>query len=81
MWVENRGRKWTVIRSEETDEAVVLACIRKLAVTLLREQGMRKLVIETWNGNPIGETPFGQILSAMGAEKDRHTYVIWPSTL
>jgi len=81
IWVENRGRRWTVMRSEETDEAVLLACIRKLAITLLREQGMRKLVIETWNGSPVGETPIGQILSAMGAEKDRHTYVIWPSTL
>jgi ATP-dependent Lhr-like helicase len=47
----------------------------------LKRQGLRKIVIDAWDGTPIAEAPEGAALQALGAERDRASYVLWPSQL
>ncbi len=81
MWVENKGRKLTMMQPDMLNEQDGSTLISYMARTLLREHGLRKIVIETWNGMPIGESQLASQLTALGAEKDQHKVVLWPSSL
>ncbi|WP_156158171.1 hypothetical protein [Gordoniibacillus kamchatkensis] len=35
----------------------------------------------TWDGRPIADTPQASALQALGAERDRSSFVLWPSQL
>lgn len=81
LWVENRGRKLTVVDPEPPPIDELSACVRQLAHRLIREYGLRKLAIESWNGEPAAQSPLAEALAALGAERDRGAYVFWPSSL
>jgi ATP-dependent Lhr-like helicase len=81
LWIENKGRRLVSLKPDLADERFIASFIHKTAGTLLREHGLRKFVIETWNGQPIGESRLAAELSALGAERDRNAYVFWPSSL
>jgi ATP-dependent Lhr-like helicase len=48
---------------------------------LMKRHRLSKIVIESWNGEAAPNTGFGRTLLRLGAEKDRHALVFWPSTL
>ena len=81
LWAENRGRRLTVIEPESPATDELAACVRQLAQRLIRDYGLRKLVIESWNGQPTAQSPMAERLNALGAERDRDAYVFWPSSL
>jgi len=47
----------------------------------LHRQGLAKIVIDEWNGEPVSQSEAAKLLTAMGAERDRHSYVLWMSKL
>lgn len=55
--------------------------VRFTARYLIRERGLRKVVIESWNGQPVDRTELGEHLAKLGAEKDGRAYVLWPSSV
>lgn len=53
--------------------------LKGLLRTLLQRSGLRKIVIDKWDGEPAAEGP-AAMLGALGAEKDRSSCVFWPSS-
>ncbi|GIP38391.1 DEAD/DEAH box helicase [Paenibacillus sp. J31TS4] len=48
---------------------------------MMRQNGLKKLVVEQWNGLRVEQTEAAELLKGLGAEKDDTRYVIWPSAL
>jgi ATP-dependent helicase Lhr and Lhr-like helicase len=48
---------------------------------LLRRGGMKRIVIQTWNGRAAADSAEMQPLLELGAERDRGSLVLWPSVL
>lgn len=67
--------------SEADSAAELAATLKEIFRTLLRQQKLSKIKIDRWNGAPVAESPAAELLSAMGAERDNHSFVIWPSDL
>ena len=65
----------------QTDLPLQAEYIRFMARSLIREQGQRKVVIESWNGQPVARTALGEHLAKLGAEKDGDRFVLWPSNV
>ena len=55
--------------------------VRFTARCLIRERSLRKVKVETWNGEPAARTEFGKELIKLGAEKDGDACVLWPSSV
>lgn len=86
LWLENNGKRVVVIDppSPETESAqadMLKTQLPHLFRTLLQQNGLRKVVVEQWNGERVDESPAGSLLEEIGAERDRHSYVLWPSSL
>lgn len=63
---------------QDVEEAeLLLAVFRRL----LRQNGLKRIRIETWNGRKAAETEAAAPLLERGAERDRGALVLWPSTL
>lgn len=84
FWIENNGRRiYTLNRGGDTapsdsDSPAKQAAMLKTALySLLRRQGMVKVVIESWNGQPVASTEAGRQLRELGAEADRKSLVFW----
>jgi len=63
------------------DPSLAAEYVRFTARYLIRERGLRKVVIESWNGRPVARTELGEHLAKLGAEKDGGAYVLWPSSV
>jgi hypothetical protein len=48
---------------------------------LLRNGSMKKIVIDTWNGQKAMDTEEGKVLLKHGAERDRDSLVLWLSAM
>ena len=81
LWAASNGRKLAAVDAESIDPPEQAEYIRFTARCLIREQGHRKVKIETWNGQPIDRTELAEHLAKLGAEKDGHAYVLWPSSV
>jgi ATP-dependent helicase Lhr and Lhr-like helicase len=97
LWIENKGRKIVPIvdSAESTAAASELGsalpssmaedeladCLKLMAQSLLRQPGVRKVVVDSWNGRRIAETEAVAALLRLGAEADRSSLVLWPSSL
>jgi Lhr-like helicase len=82
LWAGNNGKKIvTVDPMRQTDLPLQAEYIRFTARSLIREQGQRKVVIESWNGQPVARTALGEHLIKLGAEKDGDRFVLWPSNV
>ena len=79
LWLENNGKRLYAMEKLPEDELEAL--LRSTAEAYLRLPAMRKLVIEKWNGIPVLQTELAEVLYKLGAEKDRDSLVIWPSSL
>jgi ATP-dependent Lhr-like helicase len=92
-WVEGGGKKIFEVDGSEADrgEGESLAdgiteqerttLLKNVFSQLLKRQGSPKIIIERWNGRSISESPAGEWLRSLGAEKDRDRLVLWPSQL
>ncbi|WP_426455151.1 Lhr family helicase [Paenibacillus sp. S-38] len=82
IWCEGGGRRIHTLPREDgfaPGEEEFGAVVRGLAAAYLRRPGVRKLVIETWDGVPVLEHPAAGPLRELGAETDRAALVVWPS--
>lgn len=92
-WVEDGGKKIFEMEGTEADrgEGASLTgaiteqdrtdLLKSVFSQLLKRQGSPKIIIERWNGRSISESPAGEWLRSLGAEKDRDRLVLWPSQL
>ncbi|WP_246067227.1 DEAD/DEAH box helicase [Paenibacillus koleovorans] len=80
LWIENNGRRFYSLPglSEDPLTPLVLASIIR---TLYRLSGVRKLVIDSWNGVPVANSDLQEPLKQLGAERDRNSAVIWLSSV
>ncbi|GIO16410.1 DEAD/DEAH box helicase [Cohnella xylanilytica] len=51
--------------------------LKSALFSLLRRQGLVKVVIDSWDGQPVSGTEEGRLLREMGAEADRKSLVFW----
>lgn len=87
-WIENNGKK--VFEPEyiageggnkNDNDPERITELRTVFSTILKRQKLTKIVIERWNNEPIMESPAGELLQSMGAERDGRSYVFWMSRL
>ncbi|MFE5317937.1 DEAD/DEAH box helicase [Paenibacillus sp. NPDC056579] len=94
LWVENNGKRmytmdpgFSVAGRANEDKTLPLSpdemeqLLRAVAIEYLRIPGIRKIVIDKWNGQPVLKTEAANLLLKLGAETDRDSLVIWPSAL
>lgn len=82
LWIENNGKRFVTIDRERLEEAdseagVVLEAVR----VILRQSGLRKIVVDSWDGAAAPQTEAADWFRRIGAEADRGTFVLWPSSL
>lgn len=85
LWIENYGKKWAVMKESAKDSALLddgelQLLLPDLLREMLRQSGRKKLVIEQWDGRRVEDTPAAGWLTRIGAEKDQHKFVLWPSS-
>ncbi|WP_274365144.1 DEAD/DEAH box helicase [Paenibacillus thermotolerans] len=76
-WFESNGKH--IVRLSDDNEPVdgLVPVFRRL----LRRQGLKRIVIDTWNGRKAVDSADMAALLDRGAERDRGSIVLWPSTL
>ncbi|MCI3920658.1 DEAD/DEAH box helicase [Paenibacillus sp. TRM 82003] len=79
-WIEAHGKRITRIAEPPpgVDEAELLLPVFR---RLLRQNGLKRIRIETWDGRTAADTTEAAALITRGAERDRGALVLWPSTL
>lgn len=83
FWVESNGRRIRSLgpKGEARDEAPAAASLQQALASIAARQGLAKIAVEQWNGRPVDETPAAEALRGLGAERDRHRFVLWKSQL
>lgn len=85
FWVEGNGKRvFSMLRDEAwqgREEEQLKSALRAMFGVILRQQGLTKIVIDEWDGVPVTESDGGGLLEALGAERDRQSYVLWMSRL
>lgn len=77
-WIENHGRRITL--REPPLSLLTSNDWARLFRTLL-QQGLKKVKVERWNGEPIEHSDGAGFLLSLGAERDGKSLVLWPSQL
>jgi ATP-dependent Lhr-like helicase len=86
LWIENNGRRISVMDETERGVSPVHGAVElarglpELFRDMLKQNGLRKLTIEQWNGIRAADSEAKELLEGLGAEKDRKAYVFWPSS-
>ncbi|REK77056.1 DEAD/DEAH box helicase [Paenibacillus paeoniae] len=82
FWLEAGGKKvYEVGTKNGRNDKLRLEALRTMFGVVLRRQGLTKIVIEEWNGEPISQSGAAKQLVDIGAERDRNAYVLWMSKL
>ncbi|RXZ79984.1 DEAD/DEAH box helicase [Paenibacillaceae bacterium] len=88
IWLENHGRKIytrSVAHDANAEQPVgpglSSAVLRDVLTLVLQLQKRKKIKVDVWNGAEVSETEGGQLLLALGAERDGKSLVLWPSQL
>lgn len=81
LWLENGGRRIAEPSAAPSGASPGEAELKVILRQCLRRQGLRKIVVDAWNGVPIGEAAEGAVLQQLGAERDRNSLILWPSQL
>ncbi|GAA4848288.1 DEAD/DEAH box helicase [Paenibacillus vulneris] len=79
LWSENHGKR--ICAMEDIPDNELPGIIRSTLEGYLKSSAVRKLSIEKWNGHPVLQTELADVLYKLGAERDRESLVIWPSSL
>jgi ATP-dependent Lhr-like helicase len=77
-WLENNAKKVVFLNSEHTVKPERLLPV---FVQLLKNGSMKKIVINTWNGQKAMDSEEGRVLLKHGAERDRDNLVLWLSSI
>jgi ATP-dependent Lhr-like helicase len=81
LWIENNGRRFVTVEREklrgEEAENVVLESVR----AMMRLAGLRKIVVDSWDGAAAPKAEAAVAFRRIGAETDRDAFVLWPSSL
>ncbi|MEW9700231.1 DEAD/DEAH box helicase [Paenibacillus sp. SI8] len=84
-WIENNGKRIYPIHQtqsqEENPKELIALELKSMFRLFLKQNQLRKIVIDSWNGVRIAEAPEQEYLKLLGAEKDRASFVLWPSQL
>ncbi|MFD0587495.1 DEAD/DEAH box helicase [Paenibacillus sp. GCM10027627] len=83
-WIEGNGKKvydLSDLPQAEGQDPKRAANLRAMFGTILRQQGLTKIVVERWNGEPAASSAAASLLTGIGAERDRSSYVLWMSKL
>ncbi|MFC5447318.1 DEAD/DEAH box helicase [Paenibacillus aestuarii] len=84
-WIENNGKRIYRLDQAATPEPTDLQAtaleLKGMFRMFVKQNQLRKLVIDSWNGVRIADAPEQEYLKLLGAEKDRTSYVLWPSQL
>ncbi|OPH48636.1 hypothetical protein BC351_09280 [Paenibacillus ferrarius] len=83
-WIENNGKRIyqiTSLADTASDPSIIVQELKLMFRQFLKQHQLRKIVIDTWNGVRISEAPEQAYLKLLGAEKDRTSFVLWPSQL
>ena len=85
MWIENRGKRlhWISERVAAVGvaENEIGLLMRDVATSLVRQHGLRKIVIDSWDGCPVTESLVVRALESAGAVRSRASLVLWPMML
>ncbi|MCM3747691.1 DEAD/DEAH box helicase [Paenibacillus pasadenensis] len=57
------------------------SAVRQMLAAVAARQGLAKVTVEQWNGKPVDESEGAELLKELGAERDRHRFVLWKSQL
>lgn len=77
-WLENNAKKVVFLNPEHTLKPEKLLPV---FVQLLKNGSMKKMVINTWNGQKAIDSEEGRVLLKHGAERDRDSLVLWLSSI
>ncbi|ASS67375.1 DEAD/DEAH box helicase [Paenibacillus sp. RUD330] len=80
-WIENNARKIHPLSASEGDQAREAEVLQEILRTIAIRQGLSRVIVEQWNGSPVDDTRGAGLLRDLGAEKDRHRFVLWKSQL
>ncbi|MCZ8519246.1 MULTISPECIES: DEAD/DEAH box helicase [Paenibacillus] len=83
-WSENNGRRVYTMPREDgfvLEADAFAGVVKGFASAYLGRPGIRKLVVDVWDGIPILEHPAAEPLRSLGAETDRASLVVWPSMI
>jgi len=80
LWIENNGRRVYELdrelkRAKSPGERAAL--VRSALVELMKRQGLVKVTVDRWDGEPVLESEPGRRLQELGAERDRRSLVFW----
>ncbi|MBD0381631.1 DEAD/DEAH box helicase [Paenibacillus sedimenti] len=85
FWIENNGKRIYQINKGTPlgtiDKEQIIQELKSMFRMFLKQNQLRKIVIDTWNGVRIADAPEQEYLRLLGAEKDRTSFVLWPSQL
>jgi ATP-dependent Lhr-like helicase len=76
-WLENNAKKVVNLNPHILQPEQLLPVFAQL----LRNGSMRKIVIDSWNGQKATDTEEGKVLLKHGAERDRDSLVLWLSAM
>lgn len=86
MWVEGNGKRWFnlnegrwELQADNQERLPVL--FKRLISEMLALRKLKKIVIDRWNGEPVLDSAVSGILCGLGAENDRSSLIIWPSSI
>ncbi|WP_227013750.1 DEAD/DEAH box helicase [Paenibacillus psychroresistens] len=77
-WLENNAKKVVFLKQDQPIQPELLLPV---FTQLLKNGSMKKIVIDTWNGQKAMETEAGKVLLKHGAERDRDSLVLWLSAM
>jgi ATP-dependent Lhr-like helicase len=77
-WLENNAKKVVFLKPDPTIQPEQLLPV---FAQLLRNGSMKKIVIDTWNGQKAVDSEESKVLLKHGAERDRDSLVLWLSAM
>ncbi|PYI55264.1 DEAD/DEAH box helicase [Paenibacillus flagellatus] len=85
LWIESNGKRFVTMEdgrrwAREGDHAMAEVVSEAVRI-MMRLSGLRKIVVDSWDGTAAALTEAADSFRAIGAEADRNAFVIWPSGL
>ncbi|MDF2660229.1 MAG: hypothetical protein K0Q94_3020 [Paenibacillus sp.] len=83
LWIENNGKRFITMVRGETGEAggVDSGLLLETVRVMLKQSGLRKIVVDSWDGTAAPQAEAAETFRKIGAETDRSAFVLWPSSL
>lgn len=78
---DSSGTEAARVELPPSDDTLIRSLLPNVLQTLIVRYHLRKITIERWNGSRCSESEISGQLMSMGGERDRETYVFWPSSL